>query len=602
MFWGVQHFRQYLLCKNFTIHTDCSALVKIFGPKNDLNGCAAGRLSRWATALMEFNFQVKHIRGSSNCTADSLSRLPIVTKGDVSAPFPDVENVDNLDLPASIKFIAADISTDVKYLAFYPNSNKTEFTIKQVIGDDTNTMAWDLLPLNAADVARETQTCKIYGKLFNAIKSGILDKTDKDLSKFQGSFSSLYILNNIIYFGSRICVPPKYQEQLLSELHTTHIGVVSMKKAVRGTIWWPGISKAIETICANCKGCIKYKKKPPNNTLTPWPFARRPMERVHCDFFEYNNQHILIMCDAFSKKIWCHLLKQDTTTATTLAVLYNWFCQETGLPTTLVSDNGPQFTSNLFKQYMKKWHIKHLVSPPYHPASNGLAERSVQTVKHRLKKMNVSNKTLDLYISLASICRIHGLTPHSSTDRCPYELIKLGGLPDLFPGLVPDSSQDQEHKLIRHSSNFSQNRRYFAEGEKVVVFDKFKGISYQAIISEILGNNTYLVLCENGTKHVSGDNISRDKSRAATVHPTGALPATAEPGPGNVDRSNSVDCDAESVTSDLSDDDISLYNSNNYDIVDDNVVNVDNQRVVPRELNHLGPIVGTPRLRSGRTW
>ena len=96
--------------------------------------------------------------------------------------------------------------------------------------------------------------------------------------------------------------------------------------------------------------------------------------------------------------------------------------------------------------------------------------------------------------------------------------------------------------------------------------------------------------------------MSRDKSRAATAHPTGALPATAEPGPGNVDRSNSVDCDAESVTSDLSDDDISLYNSNNYGIVDDNVINVDNQRVVPRELNHLGPIVGTPRLRSGRTW
>ena len=85
----------------------------------------------------------------------------------------------------------------------------------------------------------------------------------------------------------------------------------------------------------------------------------------------------------------------------------------------------------------------------------------------------------------------------------------------------------------------------------------------------------------------------------------GALPATAESGPGNVDRSNSVDSDAESVTSDLSEDDISLFNSfnqNNYGIVDDNVINVDNQRVVPRELNHLGPIVGTPRLRSGRTW
>ena len=46
VYWGVNHFRQYLLCKDFELHTDCSALVKIFGPKNDLNGCAAGRLSR----------------------------------------------------------------------------------------------------------------------------------------------------------------------------------------------------------------------------------------------------------------------------------------------------------------------------------------------------------------------------------------------------------------------------------------------------------------------------------------------------------------------------------------------------------------------------
>ena len=71
VYWAVNYFRQYLWGKRFELHTDCSALVKIFGSKNDLNGCAAGRLSRWATALMEYSFTVKHIRGSSNCTAES---------------------------------------------------------------------------------------------------------------------------------------------------------------------------------------------------------------------------------------------------------------------------------------------------------------------------------------------------------------------------------------------------------------------------------------------------------------------------------------------------------------------------------------------------
>ena len=80
IYWAVQYFRQYLWCQEFELHTDCSALVKIFRPKNDLGGCATGRLNRWAAQLMEYSFTVKHIKGSSNCTADSLSRLPVVTK------------------------------------------------------------------------------------------------------------------------------------------------------------------------------------------------------------------------------------------------------------------------------------------------------------------------------------------------------------------------------------------------------------------------------------------------------------------------------------------------------------------------------------------
>ena len=163
VYWGVNHFRQYLLCKDFELHTDCSALVKIFGPKNDLNGCAAGRLSRWATSLMEYSFVVKHIRGSSNCTADSLSMLPVVDKDSVSAPFPNVENATNMNLPFNyyaIKKVDSEIVVDVKYLAFYPAAEETSCTISQVVGDST-VAAWDLIPLSITEVAAATKTFKV---------------------------------------------------------------------------------------------------------------------------------------------------------------------------------------------------------------------------------------------------------------------------------------------------------------------------------------------------------------------------------------------------------------------------------------------------------
>ena len=200
---------------------------------------------------MEYSFTVKHIKGSSNSTADSLSRLPVVTPGTVSAPFPVVHDTSNMALPAGItgtsavNKVEAEVLFDVKHLAYNPSLNIAPCTINQVVGDSSPVAAWDLVPLTIKEVAAATKTCKVYGKLFRAVKSGIFDKKDKDISKFHGVFDSLYIDNEVIHLGSRIVIPPKFHDRLLTELHASHIGVVSMKKVVCDIFWWPGITKSI---------------------------------------------------------------------------------------------------------------------------------------------------------------------------------------------------------------------------------------------------------------------------------------------------------------------------------------------------------------------
>ena len=57
-----------------------------------------------------------------------------------------------------------------------------------------------------------------------------------------------------------------------------------------------------------------------------------------------------------------------------------------GLPEQLVSDNGPQFTSSDFAMFLKQNGVKHVRSAPYHPSSNGAAERFVQTFKRAMKQ------------------------------------------------------------------------------------------------------------------------------------------------------------------------------------------------------------------------
>jgi len=58
-----------------------------------------------------------------------------------------------------------------------------------------------------------------------------------------------------------------------------------------------------------------------------------------------------------------------------------------GLPATLVSHNGSNFTSSEFQEFMKKNGIKHIQVASYHPASNGLAERAMPIFKEGYEKM-----------------------------------------------------------------------------------------------------------------------------------------------------------------------------------------------------------------------
>ena len=90
-----------------------------------------------------------------------------------------------------------------------------------------------------------------------------------------------------------------------------------------------------------------------------------------------------------------------------------------GIPDSLVSDNGTPFTSNEFEGFCKSNGIRHVRVAPYHPASNGLAERAVIIFKEGLKKQTTGT----LQDRLAKILLRYRLTPHTTTGVSPSELL-----------------------------------------------------------------------------------------------------------------------------------------------------------------------------------
>nr|XP_006818949.1 PREDICTED: uncharacterized protein K02A2.6-like [Saccoglossus kowalevskii] len=121
-----------------------------------------------------------------------------------------------------------------------------------------------------------------------------------------------------------------------------------------------------------------------------------------------------------------------------------------GLPEEAVSDNGPQFTSVEFSEFMHKNGIKHTLVPPYHPQSNGAAERSVRVVKKALLKQ-VLQCTMDVSMKhrIANFLLRCRTTPHSTTGVSPAELMVKRRLRTRVSLIKPDIAQFVESKCKR---------------------------------------------------------------------------------------------------------------------------------------------------------
>ena len=187
--------------------------------------------------------------------------------------------------------------------------------------------------------------------------------------------------------------------------------------------------------------------------LHPWEWPGRLWLRLHLDFAgPFIGHMFLVLVDAHSKWLDTHIMSNITASVTT-EKLRSIFATH-GLPDTVVTDNGPTFTSELFQEFMDKNCIRHVRTAPYHPASNGLAERAVGTLKDGLRKM--SGQILET--KLSRFLFQYRITPHTTTGIAPAEMLmarKLKYHLDLLHSdvgvRVVRSQEEQKERRDRHA-------------------------------------------------------------------------------------------------------------------------------------------------------
>ena len=166
---------------------------------------------------------------------------------------------------------------------------------------------------------------------------------------------------------------------------------------------------------------------------------------------------------------------------------------EYGLCETIVSDNGPQFASEEFQEFLRRNGIKGLRSAPYHPRPNGFAERFVQTMKQALKSSKSDSGTVQTKLSRFLIQ--YRNAQHSTTKECPSVLLMGRKLTTKLDKAKPNLNQTVEksqEKMVR-----STRDRQCEIGQNVMIRDYRAGSNHEkwkkGTISAITGPVSYKV-------------------------------------------------------------------------------------------------------------
>nr|XP_039263176.1 uncharacterized protein K02A2.6-like [Styela clava] len=372
---AVTKFHSFSYGRPFVLETDHKPLLGLLGKNKPLPVAAPPRMIRWKVLLDGYQYELVYVPGKNQANSDALSRLPLPVKPDYIPPCGLVVNL-----------LEAVDSTLVKVDAV---------------------QSW-------------TRRDPVLSAVMHHAQMGWPKSSDVDpeLQIYRSKETELSVHENCLFWGCRVIIPPQGRQKVLQLLHDGHPGICSMKRIARNHVWWPGVDADIEELVKSCSLCQQLRPSAPQVPASPWSYPNGPWQRIHMDYAgPVDGEMLLVIVDAFSKwpDVW---ITSSVSAHETIEKVRLSFATH-GLPLVVVTDNAGCFAGDEFATFLKANGVKHLFSPPRHPASNGQAESMVKQVKLGLKKQAPASLSVRLVRWLFK----YRTTPHTTTGQTPSELL-----------------------------------------------------------------------------------------------------------------------------------------------------------------------------------
>lgn len=357
--WSMDKCRLYLLgMKEFELIVDHRPLVSILDSKR-LDEIENPRIQRLKEKLCLFSFKTTWVSGKKHAIPDALSRAPVDT--------PD--------------------RTDKEDEEESENHMRQIINIQEIINSDED-QDFNINPLE--NMAKSDDS---YQQLKDSVVKGFpvdRKKSSSAILPYWNIRHSLSVDKELVLFGKRIVIPNNARKYVLKKLHSSHQGIEKTRRRARQVVYWPGINNDIATTVSSCAKCQEYRPSQCQEPIMSEPLPTRIFEEVSIDFFSQGGKEFLVYADRLSG--WPTVVqfnRGDTKTHRLIHACRKCF-SDLGVPVKLRSDGGPQFTSSAFKQFIRRYGVRHIISSPYYAQSNGHAEAAVKSIKTLISKTTIN--------------------------------------------------------------------------------------------------------------------------------------------------------------------------------------------------------------------
>lgn len=464
--WATKYFRPYLFGRKFKVVTDHKPLQWVMSLKEP-----GSRLTRWRLKLSEYNFTAVYKQGKNNTNADALSRVEIHTNDTLEL----MREIDELNSimgnPSDSIAVNPDDSTtltahscnemDQENALSEGSSTATAHTSAEnpileipITDDPLNKFSRQICFMLVGDIKKrptvtkpfETHTkttiqvseANLETDVINAVKEYVNPKVKtgiiihpplamyKIIPIIQKNFKSSTM--NLVLTKTEIENVKEYlrQQEIIRKYHegkTNHRGITECYLALALRYYWPKMKECIAKYINECSICgqAKYDRNPVKQKFHVVPPPTKPFETVHLDLFTAQNEKYLTIVDAFSKYAQAYHLRDGTALSVVQALLM--FCTHHGIPLTIVTDQGTEFTNQIFSEFTRLHKIQHHKILAHAPNDNGIVERFHSTILEHLRILKLDKRNEPVINLMPYAVLAYNSSIHSFTKCRPLDLV-----------------------------------------------------------------------------------------------------------------------------------------------------------------------------------